>query len=134
MEGRMTICNMTIEAGARAGLIAPDETTFQYLKGRPKAPAGEAWEQAVAYWRTLPSDEGAAYDKDVRIDAAAIAPLVTWGTSPEDVLPITGVVPDPAATPSESKRRAMQRSLQYMGLQPGIRLQDVRIDGVFIGS
>jgi len=134
MEGRMTVCNMTIEAGARAGLIAPDETTFRYLKGRPMVPSGDAWEQAVAYWRTLPSDEGAAYDKDVRIDAAAIAPLVTWGTSPEDVLPITGAVPDPAAVANESKRRAMQRSLQYMGLEPGVRLLDVRIDRVFIGS
>ena len=134
MEGRMTVCNMTIEGGARAGLIAPDETTFAYLKGRPMAPAGEDWEQAVAYWRTLPSDPGATYDHEVRIDAASIAPLVTWGTSPEDVLPITGSVPDPAAAASDSKRRAMERALHYMGLQPGVRLQDVRVDRVFIGS
>ncbi|MFO1120234.1 MAG: 3-isopropylmalate dehydratase large subunit [Rhodospirillales bacterium] len=134
MEGRMTVCNMTIEAGARAGLIAPDETTFAYLKGRPKAPAGENWERAVAWWRTLPSDPGAAYDSEIRLDAAAIAPLVTWGTSPEDVVPITGAVPDPAAAASDSKRRAMQRSLQYMGLEAGTRMQDVRVDRVFIGS
>lgn len=134
MEGRMTVCNMTIEAGARAGLIAPDETTFAYLKGRPKAPSGEHWERAVAWWWTLPSDAGAAYDSEIRLDAAAIAPLVTWGTSPEDVVSITGAVPDPAAAASDSKRQAMQRSLQYMGLQPGTRMQDVRVDRVFIGS
>ena len=134
MEGRMTVCNMTIEAGARAGLIAPDETTFAYLKGRPKAPSGENWERAVAWWRTLPSDPGAAYDKEIRLDADAITPLVTWGTSPEDVVPITGAVPDPEAAANDSKRRAMQRSLQYMGLAPGTRMQDVRVDRVFIGS
>jgi len=134
MEGRMTVCNMTIEAGARAGLIAPDETTFAYLKGRPMAPAGDLWEQAVAHWRTLPSDEGAVYDKEIRLSASAIAPLVTWGTSPEDVVAITGSVPDPATVASESKRRAMQRSLQYMALEPGTRMQDVRVDRVFIGS
>ncbi|MBK8176159.1 MAG: 3-isopropylmalate dehydratase large subunit [Rhodospirillales bacterium] len=134
MEGRMTVCNMTIEAGARAGLIAPDETTFDYLKGRPMAPAGAAWEQALDWWRTLPSDDGAVYDKDVVLDAASIEPLVTWGTSPEDVVPVTSVVPDPAGAASESKRRAMERSLQYMGLKAGMRIQDVRIDRVFIGS
>jgi len=134
MEGRMTVCNMTIEAGARAGLIAPDETTFAYLKGRPMAPSGENWERAVAWWRTLPSDAAAAYDKEVRLKAAGIPPLVTWGTSPEDVVPITGAVPDPAAAATDSKRRAMQRSLDYMGLSPGIRMQDVRVDRVFIGS
>jgi 3-isopropylmalate/(R)-2-methylmalate dehydratase large subunit len=134
MEGRMTVCNMTIEAGARAGLIAPDETTFRYLAGRPMAPKAGAWEQAVAYWRTLPSDDGARYDKEVRLSAASIVPLVTWGTSPEDVVPITGSVPDPAGASSESKRRAMQRSLEYMGLSAGTRLQDVRVDRVFIGS
>ncbi len=134
MEGRMTVCNMTIEAGARAGLIAPDETTFRYLHGRPMAPSGAAWEQAVAYWRGLPSDEGAAYDKEVRLAAAEIAPLVTWGTSPEDVVPITGAVPDPAAAASDSKRRAMERSLRYMGLTAGTRMQDVPVDRVFIGS
>ncbi|MFO1146685.1 MAG: 3-isopropylmalate dehydratase large subunit [Rhodospirillales bacterium] len=134
MEGRMTVCNMTIEAGARAGLIAPDETTFAYLKGRPKAPSGAHWERAAAWWRTLPSDPGAAYDSEIRLDSATIAPLVTWGTSPEDVVPITGAVPDPAAAASDSKRRAMQRSLQYMGLEAGTRMQDVRVDRVFIGS
>ena len=134
MEGRMTVCNMTIEAGARAGLIAPDATTFAYLKGRPMAPSGDNWERAVAWWRTLPSDPGAAYDSEIRLDAAAIAPLVTWGTSPEDVVPVTGAVPDPALAASESKRRAMERSLQYMGLAAGTRMQDVRVDRVFIGS
>ena len=134
MEGRMTVCNMTIEAGARAGLIAPDETTFAYLKGRPMAPSGENWERAVAWWRTLPSDPGAAYDSEIRLDAAAIAPLVTWGTSPEDVVPVTGAVPDPDGAASDSKRREMERSLQYMGLVAGTRMQDVRVDRVFIGS
>ena len=134
MEGRMTVCNMSIEAGARAGLIAPDETTFRFLAGRPMAPQGEMWEQAVAAWRTLPSDPGAAYDKDVTIDAAAIAPLVTWGTSPEDVVPVTGRVPDPRDAHSATKRQSMQRALAYMGLEPGTPVQDIRIDRVFIGS
>jgi 3-isopropylmalate/(R)-2-methylmalate dehydratase large subunit len=134
MEGRMTVCNMTIEAGARAGLIAPDETTFRYLQGRPMAPKGAAWEQAVAYWRTLPSDAGAVYDREVRLSAGDIAPLVTWGTSPEDVVPITGSIPDPSTATSESKRRAMERSLRYMGLRAGTRMQDVPVDRVFIGS
>lgn len=134
MEGRMTVCNMSIEAGARAGLIAPDETTFAYVQGRPYAPQGKALEEAVAYWRTLPSDAGAAFDKDVALDAATIAPHVTWGTSPEDVLPITGAVPDPAAEPDANKRAAMLRALDYMGLTPGTKLTDVPIDKVFIGS
>ncbi len=134
MEGRMTICNMSIEAGARAGLIAPDETTFDYLKGRPMAPKAGAWERAVAWWRTLPSDPGATYDKEVVLRAADIAPQVTWGTSPEDVLPITASVPDPALSDDENKRRAMERSLTYMGLEPGTPLREVRIDRVFIGS
>jgi 3-isopropylmalate/(R)-2-methylmalate dehydratase large subunit len=134
MEGRMTVCNMTIEAGARAGLIAPDETTFDYLKGRPMAPKGGAWEQAVAYWRTLPSDPGAHYDTVVTIDAASIVPQVTWGTSPEDVLPITGRVPDPAEVADEARRAAMMRSLQYMGLEPGVPLAEVPVQRVFIGS
>ncbi len=134
MAGRMTVCNMSIEAGARAGLVAPDETTFAYLKGRPLAPKAGAFEQAVAYWRTLPSDPGAAYDREVVLRAADIAPQVTWGTSPEDVLPITGKVPDPADTPDENKRRAMERSLAYMDLAPGTRLNAIRIDRVFIGS
>jgi 3-isopropylmalate/(R)-2-methylmalate dehydratase large subunit len=134
MEGRMTVCNMTIEAGARAGLIAPDETTFAYLKGRPMAPTGAAWEQAVAHWRTLPSDEGAHYDKEITLDAGDIPPQVTWGTSPEDVVPVTGVVPDPASAPDPDKRRAMERSLDYMGLTAGTRMCDVKVDRVFIGS
>lgn len=134
MEGRMTICNMSIEAGARAGLIAPDETTFAYLQGRPMAPKGAVWEQAVRYWRTLPSDEGATYDAEVRLDAALIEPQVTWGTSPQDVVPITGRVPDPKAEASEERRRAMERSLEYMGLQPGTPMEEVRLDKVFIGS
>jgi 3-isopropylmalate/(R)-2-methylmalate dehydratase large subunit len=134
MEGRMTVCNMTIEAGARAGLIAPDETTFAYLRGRPHAPKGAAWEQALAFWRTLPSDPGARYDTEVALAAAEIAPQVTWGTSPQDVLPITGRIPDPAAEADESRRAAMARSLDYMGLTPGTRLVDIPIQRVFIGS
>ena len=134
MEGRMTVCNMSIEAGARAGLIAPDETTFAYIKGRPMAPKAGAWEQAHAYWRTLPSDPGATYDREVRLATSEIAPQVTWGTSPQDVLPITGRVPDPATVDDDGKRQAMQRSLEYMGLKPGTPLTEVRIDRVFIGS
>jgi len=134
MEGRMTVCNMSIEAGARAGLIAPDETTFAYLKGRTKAPKGAEWDKAGAYWHTLPSDEGAAYDKVVTISAASIAPTITWGTSPEDTIAITGIVPDPAMAKDEGKRQAMKRSLDYMGLTPGMKLTDVAIDKVFIGS
>jgi 3-isopropylmalate/(R)-2-methylmalate dehydratase large subunit len=134
MAGRMTVCNMSIEAGARAGLIAPDETTFAYINGRPHAPKGEAWDRALAWWRTLPSDPGAAYDTTVVIDAAAIVPLVTWGTSPEDVVPVTGVVPDPAAEPTEARRAAKQRMLEYMGLTAGQRMQDLAVDVVFIGS
>ena len=134
MEGRMTVSNMTIEAGARAGLIAPDEKTYAYLKGRPMSPQGAQWEAALACWRTLKSDDGAVYDREVRIDAADIAPQVTWGTSPEDVVPITGVVPDPQEAPTEAKRAAMRRALDYMGLTPGTRMTDVTIDNVFIGS
>ncbi|HKF70738.1 MAG TPA: 3-isopropylmalate dehydratase large subunit [Stellaceae bacterium] len=134
MEGRMTVCNMTIEGGARAGLVAPDETTFEYLKGRPHVPKGAAWEQAVKFWRTLPSDPGASYDKVVEIDAASIVPHVTWGTSPEDVLPITGLVPNPADAVDEGKRAAMTRSLEYMGLKPGTRLAEIPVQRVFIGS
>jgi 3-isopropylmalate/(R)-2-methylmalate dehydratase large subunit len=134
MEGRMTVCNMTIEAGARAGLIAPDETTFAYVAGRPMAPKGAAWEQAVTYWRSLPSDPGAAYDREVTLDAADIAPQVTWGTSPQDVLPITANVPDPADFADPGRRAAVERSLAYMGLVPGQHLGDIRIDTVFIGS
>ena len=134
MEGRMTVCNMTIEAGARAGLIAPDETTFAYLQGRPMAPKAAAWEQAVAYWRTLVSDPGAAYDKEVTLNAADIVPYVTWGTSPQDALPITGSVPNPADIADEAQRAAVERSLVYMGLKAGERLSEVKVDRVFIGS
>ncbi|MDP2620882.1 MAG: 3-isopropylmalate dehydratase large subunit [Hyphomicrobiales bacterium] len=134
MEGRMTLCNMSIEAGARAGMIAPDETTFAYLKGRPRAPKGADWDKAVAYWPTLKSDEGAHFDREVKLDAASLPPLVTWGTSPQDVVAVTGEVPDPAAVKDEGRRRAMQRSLDYMGLKPGIRMTDIAVDRVFIGS
>jgi 3-isopropylmalate/(R)-2-methylmalate dehydratase large subunit len=134
MEGRMTVCNMTIEGGARAGIIAPDEVTFEYLKGRPHAPKGAAFEQALAFWKTLPSDPGAHYDVVVEIDAAEIAPQVTWGTSPEDELPITGTVPDPAAVADEGRRRSIERSLEYMGLKPGTPLEEVPVQRVFIGS
>ncbi len=134
MEGRMTVCNMTIEAGARAGLIAPDETTFEYLKGKPRAPKGAAWEAALKFWKTLKSDEGAHFDTVVTIDAATLVPMVTWGTSPEDVLPITGKVPDPANAPDVGKRAAWERSLQYMGLKAGTPLDQIKVDAVFIGS
>jgi 3-isopropylmalate/(R)-2-methylmalate dehydratase large subunit len=134
MEGRMTVCNMTIEAGARAGLIAPDETTFAYLKGRPLAPNEAEWDKAVAFWRTLPSDPGSTYDREVTIDAADIIPQVTWGTSPQDVLPITGSIPNPADIDDAGRKAAMERALAYMGLTPGQKLDDIAIDTVFIGS
>ena len=134
MEGRMTVCNMTIEGGARAGLIAPDETTFEYLKGRPMAPKGGAWETAAEYWKTLKSDEGAKYDIEVTLKAEDIVPQVTWGTSPEDVVPITGAVPDPSDESDDARRNKMERSLEYMGLEPGTAMRDVRIDRMFIGS
>lgn len=134
MEGRMTICNMSIEAGARAGMVAPDETTFRYVKGRPMAPKGEDWDKAVAYWRTLPSDDGARYDREIVIEAADIAPTVTWGTTPEDVVPITGTVPSPDDFADPNKRASVQRMLDYMGLTPGTKMTDVKVDKVFIGS
>lgn len=133
MEGRMTVCNMAIEGGARAGLIAPDEKTFEYVKGRPHAPKGAKWEAALAYWKTLFTDEGAHYDKVVTIRGEDIAPVVTWGTSPEDVLPITGTVPAPEDF-TGGKVEAAKRSLDYMGLTPGMKLTDIAIDTVFIGS
>ena len=134
MEGRMTVCNMTIEGGARAGLIAPDEKTFEYLKGRPKSPKGAAWEQAVEYWKTLKSDDDAVFDKEITLDAASLPPIVTWGTSPEDVVSVMGEVPDPSSIDDEGKQDSMRRSLDYMGLTPGTRVQDISIDRVFIGS
>ena len=134
MEGRMTVCNMSIEGGARAGTIAPDDTTFAYLKDKPKAPKGAAWDEAVRFWRTLPSDPGAHFDTEIRLDAAKLPPLVTWGTSPEDVVSITGTVPDPSLIGDENRRISKERALQYMGLTPGTRIADIAIDRVFIGS
>jgi 3-isopropylmalate/(R)-2-methylmalate dehydratase large subunit len=134
IEGRLTVCNMSIEAGARAGLVAPDETSFAYLKGKPRSPKGADWDAAVAYWRSLASDVGAVYDKTITIDAATIAPLVTWGTSPDDSVAITGTVPDPAGFTDPKRREAAEKSLAYMGLTPGQRMQDVAVDRIFIGS
>ncbi|MFN3748696.1 MAG: 3-isopropylmalate dehydratase large subunit, partial [Sphingorhabdus sp.] len=134
IEGRLTVSNMAIEHGARAGLCAPDEKTIAYLKGRPMAPKGADWDAAVAYWRTLVTDPGAAYDKVVVINAADIAPSVTWGTSPEDVVPITGTVPDPASFADPSKQEAAAKSLAYMGLEPGTPLNEVEVQNIFIGS
>ncbi|TMC48635.1 MAG: 3-isopropylmalate dehydratase large subunit [Chloroflexi bacterium] len=134
MEGRMTVCNMSIEAGARAGMIAPDDTTAAYIKGRPAAPSGTAWEQAVADWASLRSDPGASYDRTVVVDGGAIIPHVSWGTNPAQVAPVTGAVPDPEQWDNPSDRQAVQRALEYMGLRPGTRLDQVAIDRVFIGS
>ena len=134
MDGRMTVCNMSIEGGARAGLIAPDETTFEYLKGRPMAPQGADWGKAVAYWKTLFSDEGATYDKEIVIDASTITPTVTWGTTPEDVVSITGKVPAPSDFDDPNKQESVKRMLDYMGLTAGTKIQDIAIDKVFVGS
>ncbi|HUD51529.1 aconitase family protein, partial [Parvibaculum sp.] len=134
VEGRMTVCNLTIEAGARAGMIAPDEKTFAYFKGRPMAPKGENWDKAVAYWKTLPSDEGAHFDKEVTVDIANLPPMITWGTSPENVIRITDRIPDPAKVADEGRRHAMERALDYMGLTAGTPINEVKIDRVFIGS
>ncbi len=134
MEGRMTVCNMAIEGGARAGLIAPDETTFAYVKGRPHAPKGALWEQALTWWKTLHSDDGAQWDKVVTLKGEEIEPVVTWGTSPEDVIPIHGVVPNPDNVEDAGRKQAIERSLKYMGLTPGTKITDVPIDRVFIGS
>ncbi len=134
MEGRMTVCNMSIEGGARAGLVAPDEKAFEFLKGRPKAPKGEAWDAAMRYWETLRSDGGAHFDHEIRLDAAKLPPIVTWGTSPEDVVSVTGVVPDPDKIEDEAKRLSKHRALNYMGLKAGTRITDIRLDRVFIGS
>ncbi|KZV64015.1 aconitase [Peniophora sp. CONT] len=134
MEARMSVCNMSIEAGARAGMVAPDEITFEYLKGRPLAPKGEAWDRAVSYWKSLKTDENAKFDIEVNIRAEDIIPTVTWGTSPQDVAPITGTVPDPANFADPGKRAAAERSLKYIGLTPGTKLEDIGVDKVFIGS
>ena len=134
MEGRMTICNMSIEGGARAGLIAPDEKTFTYIKNRPYAPKNEDWEKAVSFWKRLPSDINAKYDKEVKIKASSIEPQVTWGTSPQDVAPINGCIPDPKNTKDENRKKAILRSLDYMGLKPNQKIRDIKIDRVFIGS
>ncbi|KAF8876799.1 aconitase family-domain-containing protein [Gymnopilus junonius] len=134
MEARMSICNMSIEAGARAGMIAPDETTFAYLQGRPLAPKGDAWDHAIAYWKTLNSDEGAKFDVEVNIAAKDITPTVTWGTSPQDVVPITGTVPDPSTITDPSIRASAERSLAYMGLEPNTPMEEIKVDKVFIGS
>jgi 3-isopropylmalate/(R)-2-methylmalate dehydratase large subunit len=134
MEGRMTVCNMSIEGGARAGLVAPDEKAFAFLKDRPKSPKGAAWDAAMRYWETLRSDNGAYFDHEIRLDAAKLPPIVTWGTSPEDVVSITGVVPDPDKIEDEAKRLSKHRALNYMGLKPGTRITDIKLDRVFIGS
>ena len=134
VESRLTVCNMSIEAGARAGLIAPDETTFAYLKNRPMAPRGDAWDQAVAYWQTLATDPDATFDKTITINAANVQPTVTWGTSPEDVVPIGGTVPDPSSFADPSKQEAARKSLDYMGLTPGQKMTDVAVQNIFIGS
>ena len=134
MEGRMTVCNMAIEAGARAGMIAPDQTTYDYLADRPMTPKGENWDRAVAYWKTLPSDANARYDVEIALAAEDIAPTVTWGTSPEDALAITGSVPLPSVEKDASKRAKMERAIAYMGLTPGQKLTDIKVDAVFIGS
>lgn len=134
MAGRMTLCNMSIEAGARAGMIAPDEVTFSYLKGKRFAPAGDKWEKAVRYWKSLNSDEGATFDRTVEVNASQLEPFVTWGTSPGMVAPVTSHVPDPADAKTEVDRRAAERALEYMALKPRTSIQDIKIDRAFIGS
>ena len=134
MEGRMTVCNMSVEAGAKAGFIAPDEKTYEFVKGRPKAPKGKMWDDARRYWESLPTDDGAFFDREVKLDAAKLPPIVTWGTSPEQVTAITGRVPVPAEIADEHKRRAAERSLQYMGLNGGEKMTDISVNRVFIGS
>jgi 3-isopropylmalate/(R)-2-methylmalate dehydratase large subunit len=134
MEGRMTVCHMSIEGGARAGLIAPDEKTYAYIKGRPKAPTGEAWDRALAYWESLKTDDGAHYDRTVVLDAANLPPIVSWGTSPEDVVSVSGVVPNPDDIADANKRTSKWRALDYMGLKPGTKITDIALDKIFIGS
>ncbi len=134
MEGRMTVCNMSIEGGARAGMVAPDEKAYAYLKGRPKAPKGAAWDEAMRYWETLYTDEGAHFDRIVKLDANNLPPIVSWGTSPEDVISVAGLVPDPALIVEETKRQSKQRALDYMGLTPGTKITDIELDVIWIGS
>ena len=134
MEGRMTMCNMSVEGGARAGMVAPDQKTYDYLKGRPKSPKGEQWDNAMRFWEKLPTDDGAHFDREIRLDAAKLPPLVTWGTSPEDVVSVTGVVPDPDGIEDENKRASKKRALEYIGLKPGTKITDIELDRVFIGS
>ncbi len=134
MEGRMTVCNMSIEGGARAGLIAPDAKTFEYIQGKPRAPKGEAFDMAKAYWETLHTDEGAVFDKEIVLDAENLTPIVTWGSSPEDVVAVTGVVPNPDDIENENTRASKWRALEYMGLKPGTKITDIKIDKIFIGS
>src|SRR5579875_2143420 len=134
MEGRMTICNMSIEAGARAGMVAPDETTFAYLKGRPHAPKGEDWDAAVAYWRTLPTDDDAVFDAEVFLDADELEPFVTWGTNPGQGTTLAGTVPDPATITDPQERAAAERALEYMALEPGTPMKEIKVDAVFMGS
>ena len=134
MEGRMTVCNMSIEAGAKAGLIAPDDTTFEYLKGRENAPKGDKWDEAVAAWKQLRTDDGAKWDKEVFIDASTLTPYVSWGTNPAQVLPIDGVIPSPDDAPTETEADTIRRALDYMGLTPGVNMREVPVDTVFIGS
>jgi 3-isopropylmalate/(R)-2-methylmalate dehydratase large subunit len=134
MEGRMTLCNMSIEAGARAGMVAPDDTAFQWLAGRPKVPQGRAWDAAVASWRTLPTDAGAKYDREVSLDASSLEPMITWGTNPGQGIPISGRVPDPGAEPDPGARSTLESALRYMGLRPGQSILGQRVDTVFVGS
>ena len=134
MEERMTVCNMTIEAGARAGLIAPDEKTFEYLKDKAMSPKGENWDKAIRFWKSLYSDKGCKFDKEINIDGKEIEPLVTWGTSPQDVSPVTGMVPDPDKETNEDRKMAMKRSLEYMGLKANTKISEIKIDKIFIGS
>jgi 3-isopropylmalate/(R)-2-methylmalate dehydratase large subunit len=134
MEGRMTVCNMSIEAGARIGMVAPDDKTFEYVEGRQFAPTGDAWNEALDWWRTLPTDEGAEYDKRIEVNAGELVPYVTWGTTPEMVVPVTDSVPDPASFPTHSDQEAAARALKYMGLEAGTPIQEIKLDRVFLGS
>jgi 3-isopropylmalate/(R)-2-methylmalate dehydratase large subunit len=134
MEGRMTVCNMSVEGGARAGMVAPDDKAFAYLKDKPKSPKGKTWDAAMRHWQTLFSDDGAVFDTEVKLDAAALPPIVSWGTSPEDVVSVTGVVPDPADIADESRRLSKQRALEYMALTPGTKITDIALEKIFIGS